>query len=94
MVTGAAARRGHAAIRGSLRQTHLYEVTAQEATAQRAVTVCSNLVDADTDVKRTARPAMLRASEELDALGTGSTCLGMMPGGFSGPQTAPGPQPG
>jgi hypothetical protein len=49
MVTGAALRRGHAAIRCSNRRTHLGEVTAHWATAARAATltaVWSSLVDA------------------------------------------------
>jgi hypothetical protein len=74
MGTGAAARRGHAAVRRSHRRTHPCEAAAHQGTAQRAVTaipVWSSLVDAGVDAETAAHPAVLRASEELDARSTG-----------------------
>jgi hypothetical protein len=96
MIAGAAARRGHAAIRRSHRRTHLCEVTAHGETPQRvapASSLCCSLADAGADGATATKSAVLRATEELGARSTDCTSWGIIPGGVSDPQAARGAQP-
>jgi hypothetical protein len=97
MVTGAALRRGHAALQCSNRRTHLGEVTAHWATAARAATltaVWSSLVEAGAACDMASNSAVLRASEQLRARSAGCATCDMIPRGVSDHQVAPGAQPG
>jgi hypothetical protein len=72
--TGAAARRGHDDMRRGHHRIHPGGAAAHLATAAHPATptsVCSCLVDARTEVATAARSAMLRASEDPDALSIG-----------------------
>jgi hypothetical protein len=70
--TGAAARRGHDDMRRRHHRIHLGGAATHLATAAHPATptsVCSCLVDARSEGATAARSAMLRASEDPDALG-------------------------